>query len=75
MTKLAGGAAVGVGVVLGVLGAYSAYEARLHNSIVAATVRNPWPGYVIAVFGVAMVITGVVLLVRRSARPPARPER
>ncbi len=69
MTRLAGGAAVGVGLVLGVLGAYRAYEARLHNSIVAATVRNPWPGYLLALIGVAMVIAGVVVLLRRT--PPA----
>lgn len=69
MTRRAGGVAVGIGLVLSVFGAYRAYEARLHNSIVAATVRNPWPGYVLAFCGVALVVFGVVLLVRRTPTP------
>ncbi len=63
--RLGGMVLVLVGLVVGLVGAYMAYDARIHNAIVANTVENPWPGYLMATAGVVLFGVGVVA-VRRS---------
>ena len=43
-----GSICIGAGIVTGFAGVLMAWDARLHNAIVANTVENPWPGYLVA---------------------------
>ena len=42
-----GSICIGAGAVTGFAGVLMAWDARLHNAIVANTVENPWPGYLV----------------------------
>lgn len=53
-----------LGVAIGFAGVLMAWDARLHNSIVANRVENPWPGYLVTALGVALVGFGVVWVAR-----------
>ncbi|MEX1208540.1 MAG: hypothetical protein WD652_01095 [Acidimicrobiia bacterium] len=45
-----------LGLVLVAIGVSVAWEAILHNNILARRFRNPWPGYLMVVVG--LVIAG-----------------
>jgi predicted tellurium resistance membrane protein TerC len=64
-----GSICIGAGVVTGFAGVLMAWEARLHNAIVANTVENPWPGYLVATLGIGLIAIGIVTLVRRGRSP------
>jgi hypothetical protein len=57
---------IGAGVVMGFAGVLMAWDARLHNAIVANTVENPWPGYLVATLGIGLIVLGAVALLRRK---------
>jgi hypothetical protein len=46
--------AVVLGVALALAGVFVAWEAILHNNIIARRFRNPWPGYLMVATGVAI---------------------
>lgn len=53
-----------IGLATGFVGVLMAWDARLHNAIVANRVENPWPGYLVAALGVGLVGLGVWWIVR-----------
>lgn len=58
---------IAVGLIVAVIGVFAAWEAILHNNIIARRFRNPWPGYLMVAGGVAMVgFAGVRLVKARS---------
>ena len=67
--RVLGSICIGAGAVTGFVGVLMAWDARLHNAIVADTVENPWPGYLVATLGVALIVIGIAVLVRRRRSP------
>ena len=60
-------AAVVLGLVLAMIGVFVAWEAILHNNIIARRFRNPWPGYLMLAAG--LVVAGwATLALRRRPR-------
>lgn len=57
--------AVVIGLALVAIGVYVAWEAILHNNIIARRFRNPWPGYVMVAAGLAVVGWATLALRRR----------
>jgi len=53
-----------IGIATGFAGVLMAWDARLHNAIVANRVENPWPGYLVAALGVGLVGFGVRWILR-----------
>ena len=70
-----GSICIGAGVVTGFAGVLMAWDARLHNAIVANTVENPWPGYLVATLGIGLIVVGIVVMVRRGRSPAEAAER
>jgi H+/Cl- antiporter ClcA len=66
---------IGAGIVTGFAGVLMAWDARLHNAIVANTVENPWPGYLVATLGIGLIVVGIVVMVRRRQSPAEAAER
>ena len=70
-----GSICIGAGIVTGFAGVLMAWDARLHNAIVANTVENPWPGYLVATLGIGLIVVGIVVMVRRRRSPAEAAER
>ena len=70
-----GSICIGAGIVTGFAGVLMAWDARLHNAIVANTVENPWPGYLVATLGIGLIVIGMVVMVRRRRSPAEAAER
>lgn len=60
-----------IGPVVGLAGVYMAWDARLHNAIVANQVENPWPGYIVAAVGIGLIVIGVTSIVKAKRSPTA----
>ncbi len=68
-STLRGWLSVLVGVAVGFAGVLMAWDARLHNAIVANQVESPWPGYLVTALGVGLIGLGVRWIVKtRQAR-------
>ena len=69
--RVIGWLSLAAGLVVGMVGVVMAWDARLHNAIVANRVENPWPGYVLAAAGIGLVVGGIVIIARagRLAAP------
>jgi H+/Cl- antiporter ClcA len=63
-TQIIGWLCMLIGPVVGLAGVLMAWDARLHNAIVSNRVENPWPGYIVAALGVALIGFGVGWIVR-----------
>jgi divalent metal cation (Fe/Co/Zn/Cd) transporter len=60
-------AVVMLGLVLAMVGVFVAWEAVLHNNIIARRFRNPWPGYLLVATGL-FVAGWATLTLRRRPR-------
>jgi drug/metabolite transporter (DMT)-like permease len=56
-----------LGLVLVAIGVLVAWEAILHNNIIARRFRNPWPGYLLVATGL-FVAGWAALALRRRPR-------
>lgn len=56
-----------VGLALAVVGVFAAWEAILHNNIIARRFRNPWPGYLMVAGGIGLAGWAALTLRRRAA--------
>lgn len=55
-----------LGLALAIAGVFVAWEAILHNNIIARRFRNPWPGYLMVAAGVVAVFWAIRNLRRRA---------
>lgn len=60
-------AVVMLGLVLAVAGVLVAWQAILHNNIIARRFRNPWPGHLMAAAGL-VIAGGSIRSLRRRPR-------
>lgn len=70
-SKVLGWLCLAIGPVVALAGVYMAWDARLHNAIVANQVENPWPGYIVAAVGVGLIVIGVASIVNVRRSPTA----
>lgn len=67
MNRTAAWILIVAGLVLAVIGVFAAWEAILHNNIIARRFRNPWPGYLMVAGGIVLVGYAAVRLIGARA--------